>query len=192
MLFVDGENLAIRGREFAASHGLSLDDGAFYSRDVFLWLPTVAHACQFAVDETYQSRGLRAHYYTSVVGDDDRINVVKRALWDLGFEPNVFKRIQGQQRSKGVDISLAVDVLRHAYRGDYDIALLVAGDGDYVPLVQEVKRLGKIVDVAFFGTVVHPALLIASDTFRALDKTFVAAWSPKPGGAADAGSGKGD
>ena len=31
------------------------------------------------------------------------------------------------------------------------VAVLVAGDGDYVPLITEVKRLGKVVYVVFFN-----------------------------------------
>ena len=41
-------------------------------------------------------------------------------------------------------------MLSHAFRDNYEVAVLVAGDGDYVPVVQEVQRLGKIVFVWFF------------------------------------------
>ncbi len=116
MMCVDGENFAIRGRKFAQKRGLQLTEGKFYLKDVFLWFPTVTHACKLKFDETYQGRGVRAYYYTSIVGDDRKIESVKESLWELGFEPKVFKRPQGQQRSKGVDISLTVDLLSHANR----------------------------------------------------------------------------
>src|SRR4051794_12186407 len=45
--------------------------------------------------------------------------------------------------AKGVDISLTKDMLVQAFLGNYDIAVLVAADGDYLPVVEEVKRLGK-------------------------------------------------
>ena len=53
---------------------------------------------------------------------------------------------------KGVDISLAKDLLSHAFLDNYDYAILYSGDGDYVPLVEEVKRIGKNVMVCFFDT----------------------------------------
>ena len=34
------------------------------------------------------------------------------------------------RRSKGVDIILTKDMLSHAFPGNFDAALLVAGDGD--------------------------------------------------------------
>jgi uncharacterized LabA/DUF88 family protein len=122
---------------------------------------------------------VRAYYYTSTVGDADKIRSVKQALWDIGFQPEVFKKPKQQDRTKGVDIALATDLLGNAYRDNYDAAVLVAGDGDYVPLVEEVKRLGKVVHVCFFrekGRGLSPDLRLASDPFWALEQGFVASW----------------
>ena len=44
-------------------------------------------------------------------------------------------------RAKGVDIALTKDLLSHAFLDNYDAVVLVAGDGDYVPVVEELKRL---------------------------------------------------
>jgi uncharacterized LabA/DUF88 family protein len=41
--------------------------------------------------------------------------------------------------------------MSHTFREHFDAVLLVAGDGDYVPLVEEVKRAGKQVYVAFLA-----------------------------------------
>ena len=40
-------------------------------------------------------------------------------------------------KAKGVDIALTTDMLSNAFLGNYDVAVLVAGDGDYVPLVEQ-------------------------------------------------------
>lgn len=42
-----------------------------------------------------------------------------------------------------MDISLATDLLGHATADQFDLAVLVAGDADYIPLIEAVKRLGK-------------------------------------------------
>ncbi|RJQ65861.1 MAG: NYN domain-containing protein [Desulfobacteraceae bacterium] len=41
-------------------------------------------------------------------------------------------------------------MLTHAHKGNYDIAILVAGDDDYVPLVKAVKDEGCRVVLWFF------------------------------------------
>ena len=63
----------------------------------------------------------------------------------------MFKKNKGREGrgSKQVDISLAVEMLSHAHRGNYDAAVLVAGDGDYVPLVDAVAAAGRRVFLWF-------------------------------------------
>ena len=52
---------------------------------------------------------------------------------------------------KGVDIQLATDMITHSYKNNYDVAVLVAGDNDFVGALQAVKDNGKNVEVALFG-----------------------------------------
>ena len=52
---------------------------------------------------------------------------------------------------KGVDIQLATDMITHSFKGNYDVAVLIAGDNDYVGALQAVKDNGKNVEVALFG-----------------------------------------
>ena len=50
-------------------------------------------------------------------------------------------------KEKAVDIALTVDMLRMAVANEYDTAYLLANDGDYTPLVKEVRDIGKKVFV---------------------------------------------
>ncbi len=52
---------------------------------------------------------------------------------------------------KGTDVQLATDMLTHSFRDNYDVAILVAGDNDFVGALQAVKDTGKHVEVALFG-----------------------------------------
>ena len=52
---------------------------------------------------------------------------------------------------KGIDIKLATDMLVHAFRENYDVAILVSGDTDFADALQAVKDQGKHVEVALFG-----------------------------------------
>jgi uncharacterized LabA/DUF88 family protein len=59
------------------------------------------------------------------------------------------------------------------------VAVLVAGDGDYVPLVEEVKRLGKVVIVTSFegeGLGLSPELRLSADIFIGIDPFFLSEW----------------
>ena len=51
---------------------------------------------------------------------------------------------------KGVDTMLACDVISHAHNDAYDIAIIVAGDDDFVPLIETVKAVGKNIGVVQF------------------------------------------
>ena len=52
---------------------------------------------------------------------------------------------------KGIDVQLATDMITHSFRSNYDVAVLVAGDNDFVGALQAVKDNGKHVEVALFG-----------------------------------------
>mgnify|MGYP002624008056 CR=1 FL=1 len=51
---------------------------------------------------------------------------------------------------KGVDVELAIDVLDAAHENRYDVAVLVTGDGDFVPLVRRSTSLNNHAWVAHF------------------------------------------
>lgn len=79
-----------------------------------------------------------------------RWRLITDELLECGItDPRVFKK-KSNGRTKRVDITLATEMLSHAHSSNYDVAILVAGDEDYVPLVQEVKRMGKQVALWFF------------------------------------------
>jgi uncharacterized LabA/DUF88 family protein len=105
--------------------------------------------------------------------DDPTIAKATEQLWNLGFSPKVFKKVRKEDKAKGVDIALTKDMLSHAYQSHYEVACLIAGDGDYVPLVEEVKRMGKIVVCLFFEKHgLSPDLRIACDEFFDLERPF--------------------
>jgi uncharacterized LabA/DUF88 family protein len=54
------------------------------------------------------------------------------------------------QGEKGVDISLALDALQVGLEDKIDIAVLVTGDGDFVPLVRALMKNGVRVAAVYF------------------------------------------
>ena len=71
---------------------------------------------------------------------------------------------------KGIDVAIAVESLSLAYDDAYDTALLVSGDGDYVELVEAIKRRGKHVECAMFRNQSAGILQEYADIFRPLDE----------------------
>jgi uncharacterized LabA/DUF88 family protein len=156
MIFVDGENLAIR-------YGAILDDRVpphhvIYERNVFAWSHYDYIAPRYV-------ELIRTYYYTCVGEDELKRRSVEEHLKGAGVHaPRVFSKAKGK-RSKRVDITLATDMLTHAHRDNYDIAVLVAGDQDYVPLVDAVTAEGKRVAVWFFPDATNPSLRQTADHF---------------------------
>ena len=77
MIFVDGENFAKRAAEVDGSRLVS---GPHYQKDVFVWMPHVAPRTKFLTIKgglDPEDRGLRAHYFTAVQGDDVAINAAR-------------------------------------------------------------------------------------------------------------------
>ncbi|HRN17979.1 MAG: NYN domain-containing protein [Trueperaceae bacterium] len=80
------------------------------------------------------------------------------------------RRPDGSMVEKGIDVAIAVEALSLAYQNAYDTALIVSGDGDYVELVEAVKRLGKHVEAAMFRNQSAGSLLEHVDLFQNLDE----------------------
>jgi hypothetical protein len=183
MMFIDGENFTIRGQQFAEGNSFNLKKGPWFMRDTFLWFPNRPGTLTVTNTESaplqVQPHAIRAFYYTSLVGDDNKMRQVRKSLHEIGFAPQVFKKADKNKKSKGVDIALATDFLSNAYNDNFEVAVLVAGGGDYIPLISEVKRLGKVVYLVFFldkAYGMNEELLLASDRNFEVGNSLKEAW----------------
>jgi uncharacterized protein (TIGR00288 family) len=91
--------------------------------------------------------------------------VFTKNLMDSAFNLLAFFQKIKLGGSKQVDISLSVEMLSHAHYGNYDAAVLVAGDEDYIPLVEAVKAQGKQVFIWFVKDGLSPALRRSADYY---------------------------
>lgn len=71
-------------------------------------------------------------------------------LMHAGVDPKYLPMSQ-KQGEKGVDVSLAVDALQAGLGQIIDVAVLVTGDGDFVPLVRALNKHGVRVLAAYFA-----------------------------------------
>jgi uncharacterized LabA/DUF88 family protein len=79
---------------------------------------------------------------------------------------------KGDFEQKGVDGLLAADIVSKGYQDQYDIALLLAGDDDFVDVVKSVKDAGKQVYGFYFTRSTSSRLLNSLDVRWAIDKNF--------------------
>ncbi len=93
------------------------------------------------------------------------------AMKNAGFELRQ-KDIQiypGGQKKADWDVGMAIDAVRTA--PSFDVAVLVTGDGDFIPLVEYLKwGLGKRVEVLGFSRTTSLKLKETVDSFRELEK----------------------
>ena len=108
--------------------------------------------------------------FLKVLKKDVRVKVRSVPLlksFDKSYDPTSGQpplESHSSRYSKGEDILLACDMVKGAYSNQYDVAILISGDGDFVPAVQAVQDAGKPVIVAsFHNSLSHALELEASD-----------------------------
>jgi len=90
--------------------------------------------------------------FTSTQSTDHQRRIDRNRHLDLmyaGIEPKYVPMSQGQGE-KGIDIAMAIDALQIGIEEKIDIAILVTGDGDFVPLVRALMKHGIRVATAYF------------------------------------------
>ena len=60
------------------------------------------------------------------------------------------KRTANNAFEKKIDIQIAIDMVSLAYEDAYETAVLVSGDGDFLPVVKKLKEMGKNVELWAF------------------------------------------
>lgn len=80
-----------------------------------------------------------------------------------GYDPE-------RQEQKEVDVAMACEMVVHALRDHYDVAIVVSGDRDFVPAIQHVQAAGKRVEVAAFANTVGSTVIQSADKFHELEK----------------------
>jgi uncharacterized LabA/DUF88 family protein len=143
MIFIDGSNLYHSLKKFFVR--VDIDMGAFCDK------------------LRGKRRLIRIYYYNAIVGrreEPERYKDQQAFFAGVGAVPYTELRLghlvynnwpSTPPYEKGVDVQLATDLLTHSFKNNYDTAILVAGDNDYVGALQAVKDNGKHVEVALFG-----------------------------------------
>jgi uncharacterized LabA/DUF88 family protein len=177
ILLIDGENLVFRYQEMVAA-GRTPRRNIVHIPDVLVW-----HGEMTSLN-AYGYR--RVCYYTSVVGDDNAVASVKAEIAKIIFYcqpgpvmrffgqlvPKVFKKSAKSRKTRNVDIQIIIDVMRIAHGPSHEQIVIASGDGDYLPLFEEVMHSGKQLYVGAFSSGLNPAIPYSVDEFIDLDQVF--------------------
>lgn len=185
LIFVDGENLTQRYQQMLAE-GRSPAEGNVYVPDAFIWNPSVLN------QSIWNLR--RSSYYTSVVGDNPKVQDVRNQIAGTSFTCNTgvvtgplrsefstrsgqlmpfVRKTSSRSRKESIcDIQLTVDVMRACYRDHANIIWVFSGDGDFLSLFEEVVHSGKTIYASAFSSGLNEDIPSAVDEFSLLDKHF--------------------
>lgn len=179
-VFVDGENLVMRYQAMVTA-GEKPKKGVIHVQDSFIWHANVT---------TWSCMDIqRVTYYTSTTGDQAKLNELKTKIASTQFEfhyengedvpagsaqllPRVFHKTTKKLKTRNVDINIAVDMMRAAHTSSVELLLLLSGDGDYLPVIEECMRNGKSVWVCSFSSGLNSNLPVSVDLYETLDDVF--------------------
>jgi uncharacterized LabA/DUF88 family protein len=179
IVLVDGENLVFRYEAMVES-GRVPDKRVIHIPGVFVWHPEITEWCMMDIVHVY--------FYTSMVGDDSTLVATKEAIGRTVYSydymtgehpsgaaqlvPVLFKKLSSSRKSRQVDINITIDMMRFAHNPNIQVLHLISGDGDYIPLLQEVMRHGKEAYVGALSSGLASELRYTADQFISLDDIF--------------------
>jgi len=134
----------------------------------------------------------RAIYACSCTGDEDKVHAMRVQLRKYGFEPIVIREPKDQkkrrdstlkqhcliEKPKGCDIALATRLVADAAADLYDCCFLFTSDADFIPAVEAVRRMGKVVWVFGYKQALaeRSLYLFVPDRFVDLGKKLKTDW----------------
>lgn len=178
-IFVDGENLVMRYQAMI-QEGCKPRKNIVHVPDVFVWHPGVT---------TWSLMDLqRCTYYTSATGDAPRLKDLRSQIASTRYEydyahgdvpmasgqlvPRIFHKDSKSRKTRNVDINIVIDMMRAAHQSSVEQLVLLSGDGDYLPLVEECMRMGKPTWMCSFSSGLHEAIPTSVDLYETLDDVF--------------------
>ena len=89
----------MQGQESLKAANVEPVRGRFWERDVLMWPPhTGSNVLLNGVRDKASLSEVphRMHFYTSVIGSEDKRDEVGDNLWDLGFQPTVLQKVKSR------------------------------------------------------------------------------------------------
>ncbi len=130
-----------------------------------------------------QRNVLAAYVFDGTMGDDEDSAARTRKFHDYlrynGFRVIERNSVEGREQ-KEVDVAMACEMVVHALKDNYDVAIVISGDRDFVPALQHVQAAGKIVELAAFRTSASEELRRTADKYIELESLPILSMYNKP------------
>ena len=102
--------------------------------------------CKLVEAHYFRGRSMKNANEKAIVGERYFEDALTKEGVDLHYLPLV-RGNNNEPKEKGIDVSLALDAYKKATAKSIDILVLIAGDGDYLPLVRELQTMSSPIDV---------------------------------------------
>ena len=98
-------------------------------------------------------------YFNAYPDMDSPIQTFFKYLGHIGFHvhtrPTCRNAATNVWKQKGMDILLAVEAMKH--KEEFDTFILFSGDRDFMPIVEEMVKEGKKIEIVSFAECLHNA-----------------------------------
>lgn len=117
------------------------------SQVIKTYLFVARHCEKLSELESYKKQyewlcSLKNIYYFEVIEGEQVIRPVHGKDFDI-TDSTIYTTVE-----KDTDVNVAVQMLSKGFQNAYDVAILVSGDTDYIPVVETLHHLGKTVILA--------------------------------------------
>lgn len=176
IVLIDGENLGIRLKEMLAT-GRVPQGGFVQDGFDFVWTPRITTWSYMDVR--------RVSYFTSVVGDDARVQSVAQTINGTEYVcgdgnyigrarilPRIHKKLANSNKTKVVDTDITIDAMNALRDPQIDALFLISGDSDFLPIFREGQRTSKQMFLGALSSGLAPSLRSVADQFVDLDPIF--------------------
>ncbi len=98
--------------------------------------------------------------------NEHRLNGLMEALWESGYiVRSKLGAISGNSYRCNLDVEMSMDILKSAYQLKPNVVVIASGDGDFLPIVNELRQLGIRVEVASFRDNTAREMILKSSGF---------------------------
>jgi len=118
----------------------------FATREVAGRLDADIDDCKVVEAHYFRGRSIKSGNEKAIVGERFFEDALTKEGVNLHYLP-LIRSANNELKEKGIDVSLALDAYKKASAKTFEILVLVAGDGDYLPLVRELQTLSAPIDV---------------------------------------------
>jgi uncharacterized LabA/DUF88 family protein len=119
---------------------------AYAAREVSGKLDADVDDCKVVEAHYFRGRSIKSSNEKAIVGERFFEDALTKEGVNLHYLP-LIRGANNELKEKGIDVSLALDAYKKAAAKTFEILVLIAGDGDYLPLVRELQTLSTPIDV---------------------------------------------